>query len=63
MEIFKVNKADSTAYFSNFFDDEEFTLSFLAVTSDICNHFRSTMSLQSIRNHSGKICRHSLLSP
>jgi hypothetical protein len=63
MESFEVNKADSTACFSNFFDDEELTLTFLAVTSDICNHFRSTMSLQSIRNRSGKIRRRSLLSP
>jgi len=63
MESFEVDEADSTACFSNFFDDEEFTLTFLAVTSDICNHFRSTMSLQSIRNRSGKIRRRSLLSP
>ena len=63
MESFEVDEADSTACFSNFFDDDEFTLTFLAVTSDICNHFRSTMSFQSNHNHSGKIRRHSLLSP
>jgi hypothetical protein len=63
MESFEVNEADSTACYSNFFDDEEITLTFLAVTSDIRNHFRSTMSLQSIRNRSGKIRRRSLLSP
>jgi hypothetical protein len=63
MESFEVDEADSTACFSNFFDDEEFTLTFLAVSSDIRNHFRSTMSLQSICNPSGKIHHHSLLSP
>ncbi len=56
MESFEVNEADSTACFSNFFDDEEITLTFLAVTSDRRNHFRSTMSLHSIHNRSGKSC-------
>jgi hypothetical protein len=63
MESFEVDEADSTACFSNFFDNEEFTLTSQAVTSDICYHFRSTISLQSIRNHSGKVRRCSLLSP
>jgi hypothetical protein len=48
------DEADSTACYSNFFDDEEFILTFQAVTSDIRNHFRSTMSLQSKQNHSIK---------
>jgi hypothetical protein len=56
------DEADATACYSNFFDNEDFILTFQAVTSDIHNYFRSTMSLQSMRNFSGKIHPCSLLS-
>ncbi len=63
LEGLSSDEADSTTWYSNFYGDEEFILTFHAVISNIRNHFCNAMSLQSVRNHSGKIHFRSLLYP
>jgi len=50
---------EATTWYMNFFEHEDFILTFKAIASDIQNHFHNGLFLQSMQNHSRNIHCHS----